>query len=94
MWGVIVKPESFRLISGAGDLIDYRPDNIHHVFCRHCGVRPYGFNEGNSPEEAFYGVRLSVLDDLDPQQLAAAPVQFFDGHNDRYDRAPVFTAHL
>ncbi|HET9375789.1 MAG TPA: hypothetical protein VFO40_12515, partial [Chthoniobacterales bacterium] len=39
MWGTIVKPDSFRLQMGESELIDYQPDMIHHVFCRHCGVR-------------------------------------------------------
>ena len=37
---------------------------------------------------AFYAVQVSLLDDLDPNELAAAPVRYVDGRHDRFDRAP------
>jgi hypothetical protein len=37
---------------------------------------------------AFYAVQVSLLDDLDPDELAAAPVRYVDGRHDRFDRAP------
>jgi hypothetical protein len=37
---------------------------------------------------AFYAVQVSLLDDLDPNELAAAPVRYVDGRHDRFNRAP------
>ena len=37
--------------------------------------------------EAF-AVQVSLLDDLDREELAAAPVHYVDGRHDRFDRAP------
>jgi hypothetical protein len=37
---------------------------------------------------AFYAVQVSLLDDLDPNELAAAPVRYMDGRDDRFDRQP------
>jgi hypothetical protein len=39
-WNALVKPSTFRLLSGADDLSDYQFGQKvgHHTFCRHCGV--------------------------------------------------------
>jgi hypothetical protein len=93
MWGVIVKPEAFRLLRGHADLNDYHPDTVHHVFCNHCGVRPFAW--ADDPETGkFYAVRLSCLEDLNVDDLINAPVTYYDGRNDNYDSAPAETRHL
>jgi hypothetical protein len=40
---VILAPNAFRLISGDADLSDYQfgSNSVHHLFCKHCGLRPY-----------------------------------------------------
>ena len=45
LWGAIVSADSFRLSAGEAELVDYQPDNVHHVFCRNCGVRSFGWGE-------------------------------------------------
>ena len=37
---------------------------------------------------AFYAVQVSLLDDFDRGELAAAPVRYVDGRHDRFDRPP------
>jgi hypothetical protein len=37
---------------------------------------------------AFYAVQVSLLDGLDPDELAAAPIRYIDGRHDRFDRPP------
>jgi hypothetical protein len=94
LWGAIVMPADFRLIAGSADLKDYQPDRIHHVFCAHCGVRPFGWGDDGSVGGKFYAVRLACLEGLDVDELINAPVTYYDGRHDRYDSPPAETRHL
>jgi hypothetical protein len=94
MWGAIVKPEAFRLLAGERALVEYRPDKIHHLFCKHCGVRPFGWGEGPGLGGKFYAVRVNCLDNVGVEELLEAPVTYHDGANDNYGVAPEETRHL
>ncbi len=94
MWGAIVKPDSFRLLAGESALIEYRPDNIHHPFCKHCGVRPFGWGDDPAFGGKFYGVRVYCLDNVEPEELLEAPITYLDGANDDFEHAPAETRHL
>lgn len=95
-WGVIVKPNAFRLLSGADDLSDYQfgSKSAHHLFCRHCGVRSFG--RGNIPEIGgeYVSVQLAALDDATPAELIAAPVKYFNGRDNDWWHEPAETRHL
>lgn len=95
-WGTTVKPEAFRLLSGEGATTDYQfgTNSMHWLFCKTCGVRPYG--QGDIPEVggAFYSVNLACLDDAEPQELLAGPIQYCDGRNNNWAEAPAETRHL
>jgi hypothetical protein len=69
--------ERFELLSGQEALTDYQfgKKQIHHLFCKRCGVR--SFSRGTKPgggEVAAVNVRC--LDGVDP---ASVPVKTFDG---------------
>lgn len=96
-WSAIVKPDAFRLLAGEGDLGDYRfsPESpIHHHFCRSCGVSTFG--KGDIPEVggAYVSVRLGSLDDVEPSELADAPVKYFNGRDNDWWSPPNETRHL
>ncbi|MFZ6743714.1 GFA family protein [Undibacterium sp. JH2W] len=94
-WATVVRPESFHLLAGEGDLAEYQfgAKNERHFFCRHCGVRPFGIAQ--SPRRGlFYGVSLSCLDDATIAELANAPVTYVDGLNDNWDTPPDEVSYL
>ncbi len=95
-WNRSIKPEQFRLLSGKDDLADYQfaTKSGHHRFCKHCGVRPFGDGYIEQLGGAFVSINLACLDDLDPAELAAAPLQICDGRNDNWWETPAETRHL
>src|ERR1700704_825794 len=42
-WGVVIKPEAFRIIAGEDALSDYQFGHKigHNLFCKHCGIRSF-----------------------------------------------------
>lgn len=92
-WFALVPPDNVRLIEGAGAHTDYQwtppgksESFLHFQFCSTCGVRTFGYaGEG---DKAFRFVSIAALDDVDAAELAAAPIRYADGRNDRWDQAP------
>ncbi len=94
-WFVVVTPNRARLIAGAEAQADYQwvppgwPHSfLHYRFCKTCGIRTFGRGGDESQEGAFCFVNVAALDDVDPDELAAAPIRYVDGRNDRYDQPP------
>ena len=42
----------------------------------------------------YYNVNVACLDDLDVDELMAAPVAYFDGRNDDWGSTPAEVRHL
>jgi hypothetical protein len=95
-WAAQVKPEDFRLISGADNLTDYQFGTMsgHHRFCKTCGVGAFGDGYIEQIGGAYYSISLACLDDLDPTDLAEAPVKYADGRNNNWWNTPKETRHL
>lgn len=95
-WGVLLKPEQFRLLQGADALSDYGfgTGQGHHRFCATCGCAP--FSEGNVEQlgGAFVSVQIGCLDDASPEELAAAPVSYGNGRDNKWWESPDVTGHL
>jgi len=80
-WGALVKPAAFKLLAGEDSLCDYtfNSRSVHHLFCKHCGIR--SFCRGDIPEigGAYVTVNLKCLDDVD---LTGVPIKHMNGRND------------
>jgi hypothetical protein len=92
--------ESFRLEAGADALTDYqwtppgRQPHLTFAFCKTCGVRVYARGDTEALGGVFHAVPVVTLDDVTPEDIASAPINYVDGLHDRYDRAPDETRWL
>lgn len=95
-WGVIVRPDAFRLIRGDQALSDYQfgTRSMHHLFCRHCGVHPFGRGHLDVLGGNFLSINLACLDDVEPQALVAAPLRYSNGRDNDWQHSPAETRHL
>lgn len=95
-WAALIGAEDFRLLEGEDALSDYQfgARQTHHHFCSDCGIRPFSRVVTSEPNGTFYAINLLCLDDLDPTELAEAPVQYVDGRNEIWDSSPDEVRHL
>jgi len=95
-WSATVKPEAFRLLAGEDALSDYSfgTHSNHHLFCKICGVRPFGRGYVEEIGGHYVSVKINCLDNAPPEELIAAPVQYFDGLHNNWWNTPAETRHL
>lgn len=95
-WKSVVPESDFRLLAGTEALTDYRfgSGTIVHLFCRTCGIKPFGRGHLDELGGTFYAINVACLDDVTEEQLAAIPVKFEDGRDNAWERPPRHTAHL
>ena len=100
-WFSFVPGQALRLLQGAEAQTEYRwtppgkPEPfLHFFFCKICGVRTYASGDHPSFGGLFYAVSVAALDEVDTDELAAAPVQYIDGRHNRFDQAPADTRLL
>lgn len=90
-WGIFLPPENYRLSSEETALSVYRSEaGNQHFFCTYCSVRL--FNKGKKGNAIV--ISIATLDDLPSEEWTEAPIQYFDGRHDHFDRAPDFIGHL
>lgn len=95
-WKAIARQDDFRILQGEGELCDYRfgSGTIHHLFCRHCGIKPFGRGNLEALGGTFHAVNIACLDGTAPQEMAAGPIRYEDGRREAWGEAPAETRHL
>lgn len=95
-WSVNIKPNAFRLLSGADAMGDYQFGTMqgHHRFCTTCGVRTHGDGDVPAIGGAFVSIQIMTLDDVTDTELAEAPVTIGNGRDNRWFEAPAEARHL
>ncbi len=95
-WGALIKPDAFRLLSGEDALTRYQfaTKSGDHLFCKHCGVRPFGRGYVEQIGGAFVSIQVTTLDDATPADLVAAPVKYSNGRDNAWWNEPEETRHL
>jgi hypothetical protein len=92
LWTTRVKPESFRQLQGQEEMSETKAG---HGFCKHCGVITFNrvakadWNDGE-----YVSVSVASLDNLEPAELLAAPVQYCDGLANNWWHPPAETRYL
>ena len=85
---LIVPGSRFRLLSGAGDLVEYtfNTGTARHLFCRHCGIKSF-YVPRSHPDGYDVNARC-----LDPGTVVSMAVVAFDDGNRELATASI--AHL
>lgn len=94
-WLVPVPEADFRLLEGESELLDYSfgAGNVHHRFCRTCGIKTFGQASHPAFGGRFFGVNVASLD-LSPETLNELVITYSDGLHDAQQRAPLVTGYL
>jgi hypothetical protein len=100
-WLVFATPDRYRLIAGADSQAVYQwtppgnaAPNLEYHFCKNCGIRTPSRGVAEALGGVFHAIQVTLLDDVDPDELAGAPIQYVDGRNDHFDRPPADTRLL
>jgi hypothetical protein len=94
-WLAVASADRFRLTAGAESQATYQwtppgrtEPTVQFHFCRTCGIRTPGRGDLEAMGGVFYAVQVLLLAEVDPDELAAAPIRYVDGRNDHFDQPP------
>jgi hypothetical protein len=84
-WFLFVKDADFKLLAGEYMLSKYEwlppgqeASGLAFRFCSRCGIRVFASGELEALGGRFHAIHVPTLDDVDPVELANAPLNYFD----------------
>jgi len=89
-WGMLMKPDAFRLLAGEDRLGTYQFGTMSgdHCFCTTCGVRVFGRADVEQLGGKVVSIQVATLDDVTPEELAAAPINYGNGRDNLWWEQP------
>ena len=94
-WLIVARPDRFRLIAGVESQAEYQwtppgrsGPTVQFHFCKTCGIRTPARGDIEAMGGVFYAVQVPLLDGVDRDELAAAPIHYVDGRHDDFGRPP------
>ncbi|KAM0708915.1 hypothetical protein Q7P35_002951 [Cladosporium inversicolor] len=95
-WEFTLSPSAFSLSPGSeAHLTDYRfgAKEVQHLFCKVCGVRPFGRGEWKELGE-FVSVNVVCLEGVSDEELVGLRVIYRNGREDEWGERPKVVGHL
>jgi len=95
-WSAAVKPDAFRLASGASEGVAYHkhaeaPVKYH---CARCGVLTHAKGDADYMGGPYVSVFVATLDDASVEELLSGPMRFYDGLHNNWLNPPPDVRHL
>lgn len=89
-WILPLDPARLVVESGLDEagIYTFGEGGIEHIFCRTCGIKPFGKTTPKSAMHPFAVVNVATLD-LQPEDLARFAVKYADGLHDSQEPPPV-----
>jgi len=95
-WSAHVKPDAFRLLSGSDSLTSYQrhPQAPLKHSCATCSVHTHSTGDAPWMGGPYVSIFLNSLDDASIDELASAPVRYYDGLHDNWMNPPADIRNL
>ncbi|MBP9757348.1 MAG: GFA family protein [Candidatus Pacebacteria bacterium] len=95
-WKAFVKPPAFRWLSGEDKVSAYRTNEFtaKKYHCKGCGMFTHEHGNAEWMGGEFVGIQIAVLENVDQDELANAPITVADGFHNNWMETPADVRNL